>query len=307
MDQTKEKNRIIVGCLCAAGSEIIFGLSYIFTKNVTTENIHMFTLLGWRFVIAAATMTICIGLGIIKINFKNKSIKPVLRAALFVPCLYFIGETIGIRYTTASESGVFLSCTSVASIAASTLILKKKPTRNEVVGIVTTLIGVLITVVVVGVSARFSLLGYAFLLMGVISFALYAVFSRKAIAYSEAEITYIMLIAGAVVYGLCACIEAYENGTMKALILLPFHDHSFLIAVLYQGIGCSIFAFFMSNMAIARIGVNRTSSFYGVSTVVSIFAGALFLHEMFTWGQWIGAGIIILGIYIANKQGLLQR
>ena len=32
-------------------------------------------------------------------------------------------------------------------------------------------------------------------------------------------------------------------------------------------------AFFLSNVAIFKIGVNRTSSFIGVATVVSIIAG----------------------------------
>ena len=41
-------------------------------------------------------------------------------------------------------------------------------------------------------------------------------------------------------------------------------------------------SFFMSNVAISRIGVNRTSSFIGVSTVVSIISGALILGESFT-------------------------
>lgn len=56
----------------------------------------------------------------------------------------------------------------------------------------------------------------------------------------------------------------------------------FGMAVLYQGVGCSVLAFFLSNVAIARIGVNRTASFIGVSTVVSIAAGALLLGERFT-------------------------
>ena len=76
----------------------------------------------------------------------------------------------------------------------------------------------------------------------------------------------------------------------------------FLSAVLYQGVGCSVFAFFLSNAAISRIGVNRASSFIGLSTVVSILAGILILEESFSVYQCIGAAVIVIGIYIANMQ-----
>ena len=73
-----------------------------------------------------------------------------------------------------------------------------------------------------------------------------------------------------------------------------------MIAILYQGIGCSVIAFFLSNIAISKIGVNRTASFIGISTVVSIVAGALILKENFSVYQLIGTIVIIMGVYVAN-------
>ena len=84
------------------------------------------------------------------------------------------------------------------------------------------------------------------------------------------------------------------------IVFLPFKNSSFLIAIFYQGVGCSVLAFFLYNVAIAKIGVNRTSSFIGVSTVVSIIAGVLLLGENFSAYQIIGVIIIITGVYIAN-------
>ena len=65
-------------------------------------------------------------------------------------------------------------------------------------------------------------------------------------------------------------------------------------------------SFFMSNVAISRIGVNRTSSFIGVSTVVSIISGALILGESFTMFQIAGALIIIAGVYTANSREIFN-
>ena len=294
------KNKTLIGCLCALGCEVLFGLSYVFTKQAT-ESAGAFELLGWRFLTAFLVMTVLVITGIVKINLKGKKIKSLLLVALFSPVIYFIGETVGIANTSASESGVFLACIPVVSLVASSLILKKKPTKWQSVGIAVTLIGVLVTVFAAGASASLSVTGYLFLTIAVISYALYSVFVEKAAGFTEAEITYMQLCAGAMVFVVTALVKGFANGTVAELIALPFNNIHFLIAILYQGIGCSILAFFMSNAAIARIGVNRMSSFIGASTVVSILAGMLILGELFSLAQFVGAVIIIAGIYTANS------
>lgn len=299
MTVIKRQNNAFTGCLCALGCEILYGLSYIFTKQAT-ESVSAFALLGWRFFIAAIIINICVLLGVIKINIHGKPIKSILSVALFSPCIYYIAETLGISNTTASESGVFLACIPVVSLVASTLILKKKPSKTQITGILFTLAGVIVTVFAASEHSSLSLTGYISLLIAVISYALYSVFVDKAYVYTEAEITFVMLMSGAVLFIFLAFAEAASKSTISELLLLPFKNKNFIIAVLYQSIGCSVLAFFLSNAAISRIGVNRTSSFIGASTVVSIIAGALFLNESFTKYQLLGAVVIIIGVYTAN-------
>lgn len=299
MKNTKNTKNTLIGCLCALSCEMLFGFSYLFTKNATASA-SAFALMGWRFLIAIIVMGICSATGLMKIELRGKSLKPLLTVALLSPVIYFIGETFGISLTTASESGAFLACIPVASVVASTLILKKKPTKQQFTGILVTLAGVLITVFAVGGSTSFSAGGYAMLTIAVIAYALYSVLVEKAADYSGAEVTFVMLTVGAVVFITAAIIEALKSGTLSTLVALPFRSTGFLIAVLYQGIGCSVLAFFLSNVAISKIGVNRTSSFIGVATVVSIIAGVLILHEKFSVIQTVGAAIIIAGVYIAN-------
>ena len=297
----KNVNDVRIGCLCAISCETLFGFSYLFTKNATAHASEL-SLLGWRFFIALIVMGICALVCIIKINLKGKSLRPLFAIALFSPVIYFTGETFGISNTTASESGAFLACIPVMSLIASSLILKKKPLRIQVIGILITLAGVLITVFAVGVSSSLSITGYAALFIAVISYALYSVFVEKAEGYTGEEITFVMLFAGAILFVIMALIESISSGDVAGLVKLPFNNSSFLIACLYQGIGCSVLAFFLSNIAIAKIGVNRTSSFIGIATVVSIVAGVLILKEPFTLFQIIGVVLIITGVYIANSK-----
>lgn len=206
-------NNVLTGCLCALGCETLYGLSYMFTKQAT-ELASPFALWGWRFLIAFITMSAMVICGFIKIDLRNKDIRPLIMVALFSPCIYFIAETIGISQTTASERGVFLACIPVVSLMASTLLLKQRPTKLQIIGIFVTLIGVITTVFAVGSSSSLSVIGYACLLGAVISYALYCVFVDKASNFTGAEITYIMLAAGAMLFAIFALTEAYIDGML---------------------------------------------------------------------------------------------
>ena len=296
-----QKSSLFLGSLAAAGCEILFGLSYVFTKQAASES-GVSALLGWRFFVAIAVMSLFIAFRIVKVDFRNKSLKAILAVALWNPCIYFAMETVGIRYSSASESGVMLACIPIVSLAASALFLGRAPTARQTAGILVTLIGVVITVLVSSASALFSVKGYLALAAAVVSYALYSVSVEKADNFTAFEITYIMLIAGGLLFIPSACVDAAIHGSFDELMLLPLSSMHFLSAVLYQGVGCSVFAFFLSNAAISRIGVNRASSFIGLSTVVSILAGILILEESFSVYQCIGAAVIVIGIYIANMQ-----
>ncbi len=296
---TVRKN-LIIGCLAAISAEALFGLSYVFIKGAMSIASPL-ALLGWRFIVAALVMSLLAFLGILKINLKGKSIKPILMVAVFNPVIYLIFEAVGIKYTTASESGAFLACIPVGALIASTIILKEKPHGKQVLGILITLAGVLITVFAVGATSSLYVSGYLALLAAVISYSLYTVFVDKASAFSGTEITYMMLICGAVMFSILSVGEAYINHSLYELITLPVKEPRFLIVVTYQAIFCSIIGFFLANISIEKIGVNRAASFLGVSTVVSILAGTIALKETFTLYQVIGSAIIIGGVYIANS------
>ena len=293
------KKALFTGCLCAAVCEILHGMSYAFTKQ-STNAAGVFFILGWRFLIAAAVMTVCIAAGLIKVRFKGKPLLPLLRVILLCPCVYFLGETLGISRTTSTECGIFVACIPVISLIASALILKNRPSRLQVAGIVTTLVRMVTCVTAVGMTSSLSVPGYLFLSMGVISYSLYFIYVEKASVYTSMELAYAMQVSGAALFTALALLEAVHDGNVGTLVALPFRDRAFLIAVLYLGIGCSVFAFWLSNAAIEKLGVNRAASFIGVATLVSVLTGTLMLREPLTPVQIVGAVLIVLGVYMAN-------
>ena len=88
--------------------------------------------------------------------------------------------------TTASESGAFLACSPVVALIMSSLILKEWPSRWQVVGVATTLIGIIIAVYfAAGGSTNFSLSDTSFLGLAVVSYALYCVDVEKASQFTS--------------------------------------------------------------------------------------------------------------------------
>ena len=294
------RNKNVTGILCSIGCSVVYGLSFLFSKQATNLASPLW-LLGWRFVTAFLALNLLRTAGLVRVRLKGKDLRPLALIALLCPVVYFIGETYGIRFTTASESGAFISCIPVASLAASALVLRKKPTRRQVAGIFIAMAGVLITVFALGITSTLSVPGYAFLTLAVVSYALYGVYVERSKGFTGMEITYAMLAAGAMCFAALALADAARAGQAGELLALPFRNRTFLTAVLYQGIGCSILGFFLSNAAIALIGMNRTVSFAGVNTLVGVLSGAVFLHERFTAAQALGAAVILAGVYIANS------
>lgn len=294
-----EKKRMIKGSLCAIFCEILFGLSYLFTKHATSS-VGALTLLSWRFMTAFLVLSLCAATGVIKINLKGKKLWPLFLIAILQPVIYFTGETVGIRLTTASESGALLAVIPVVTLMASMVVLRQKPTKLQTAGICVTMAGVMVCVLSKGMEASFNLIGYIMLFVAVVSYSLCSVFSQKAASFSSAEKTYVMAALGAAVFTSAALIQSVCSHSVLEFLTAPFTDISFLTAVLYQGIGCSVAAFLLYNLAIAYIGSNRSASFVGISTVVSVLAGVFFLRESFSPFQAAGVLLIIGGVYLAN-------
>ena len=274
-------------------------MSYAFTKQ-STGTAGVFFILAWRFLLAAVVMTAGISFGIVKVRFGGKPLMPLFAVVFLCPGVYFLGETLGISRTTSTECGIFVASIPVISLVASALLLKKRPSALQVAGIVIALVGMLSCVAAAGLTSSFSPSGYCFLTIAVLSYSLYFVCVEKAAVYTGAELTYAMQLTGAALFTVLALLEAVHDGRVGELAALPFRDTSFLTSVLYLGIGCSVFAIWLSNEAIERLGVNRAASFIGVATLVSVLTGTLMLKEPLTPLQIFGAILIVLGVYLAN-------
>jgi len=293
----------IIGVLCAIGAAVLYGFSFLFSRQ-WAQLVSGFTLLSWRFLFAFAAMTILAVLKVLPIRWRqlwSRQLLPLLLLAFFHPILYFLGEFFGIALTTASESGTIISIIPIVTLLLSARLLKEPPTKAQAVGVCLSVAGVVGIVLARGSAASFHLLGYVLLLGAVLAYSLFSVISRKLADFTSVEKTYVMAAVGALGFTLCAAVEHLAAGTFVSFITLPFLDLNFLLGELYLGVGCSVVGFIMSNFAISSIGPGRAASFAGLTTIISVLAGVLLLAEPFSLLQGVATVAVIAGVYLANR------
>lgn len=298
MHRTMDKNQAL-GVMGALSAALLFGFSFLAVKVAVTQA-SVLTVLGWRFFLAFIAMSLCAALGIFKLRFRGKSLWPLVVMALCQPILYFVLETLGIQMTTASESGTIMACIPLVTLLLMPVLAHEQPTRRQWASIGISVAGVILVGVTKGMQASFSFSGYLLLILATVSDAAFLNLSRRAAGFTGVEKSYVMAGMGALAFTAAALVEHGRAGTLGAFLQLPLRNRAFLLSILYLSVGCSVLAFILRNVGVARLGPGRTGSFAGITTLVSVFAGVLLLGEPFSPLQGVGTLLVLAGIYGAN-------
>lgn len=285
------------GIIYATITSTLYGLSFMVTKGAT-DSLGVFELLGPRFLLALVVMMLLKITGVIKLTITKEKLLSYLPVTLIFPLTYFISETYGIMMTTAGESGIIIASIPLVTLLISSVVSKAIPKRNEVIGIIMTLIGLLMIVLSAGLSVSLNLPGYLLLFVAVLSYAMYTILVFSKTSVTATEKTFLSILTSTVVF---VILGFFESGSLLNFIR-PFRELNFLVPILYLGLLSTVVAFFFNMLSIEHLGASRAASFEGLTTFVSIISGVLFLKEPFGLYQGISALLIIAGIIIANLE-----
>lgn len=275
----------------------IFGFSFLFSK-LAMDVAEPFVLLAVRFLTAFVVMHILRTLKIVPCELKGKDLKPLILLGIYQPVIYFICESYGIRETSSSFAGIIIALIPIAGVVLGGLILRERPTAAQMFFSVLSVAGVIVMTAVDGMGT-FQWKGFLFLLGAVLSGAMFSVHSRSiADKFTAFERTYVMFGIGTAVFVLMA---ALRIGTDVQLWIRPLTNGGFWISILYLACVSSVGAFLLLNKALDVLDVTRSLVFANVTTVISVLAGVLILHEHFSAVQAIGIVMVIIGVYGVNR------
>ncbi len=295
-----KNNKRVMGTLAALIPNIIFGFSFLFSKTAL-EVAHPLVILAARFSMAFLFLNILWLFGAVKINLRGKNLKNVVLMAFAQPLLYFIFELYGINATSSAISGVIISLVPIGVIILSTVFLREKPTKLQVVCSVISIAAVMGISILSDNGAGNTLKGVVLLLCAVVCAAVFNILSRKESKnFSPEERTYIMFAVGTVGFNIIAV--TVLGASYKDMIAAAFSSPQFLWSVGFLAILSSVAAFLLYNYATTLIDAVRAASFSNIITVVSLLAGVFILGEQLSVYQLLLGFAVIAGVYGANRQ-----
>jgi drug/metabolite transporter (DMT)-like permease len=277
-------------------------MSFLFTKRAL-EAASAFKLLSFRFLLAFLVMSLLIALRIIKVDYKNKPVKDLLIASLAQPVIYFIFETYSIKFTSSSYAGLFIALIPISVSLMGIYFLKEMPNKMQWFFILLS-VGVVFIMLngLTSSQGRSLILGTLFLFAAIAAASLFSIYSRKISTetdFTSMELTYFMMGMGALVFNSIALILDIVNNNMGNFFS-PLFNRNFVVSVVYLGLLSSVVAYYLMNYTLSRLPASRSSVFANLSTIVSIAAGVVILHEKFYLYHLIGSAMILAGIIGTN-------
>jgi drug/metabolite transporter (DMT)-like permease len=206
----------------------------------------------------------------------------------------------GLKYTTASNSALFISLSPL--FAALILALSEKTGIRfpAAAGLLLSTVGVYLIIRSNsdGISfSRHDILGDVLTLFAAVLWALYTIRARPLLKkYAPIKITAYSMAAG-------------------ALMLLPIGASDLVSqpwrAISWKSWGAFCFSTFISAGVaftwwydgVKRIGVTRTVVYHYLVPFIAVLFAALFLRERITLFQVIGGAMILAGVYLVQKRG----
>ncbi len=294
MKDNQRKNLAVIFTLMANS---IFGFSFLFSKQALAFTTP-FVLLAVRFTVAFALLNIMLLTGKFSLHLKGKRVGLLLVLGLIQPVAYFICENYGVRLLPTSLIGTLLALLPIVSLVAARIFLKERARTSQVVFSLLSVAGVFLTTLHQA-PGDFSWAGFFLILGAVVAGIIFTVLSRGiAHEFSAFERTYVMFALGSAVFTAIALIQS--AGNVQEMILIPLGHGEFWVSILFLAGLSSVGAFMMLNYAMTHLSVARTTIFTNITTVITILAGVMILHESFDVYQAIGSVIIIVSAYMVN-------
>lgn len=224
---------------------------------------------------------------------------------LFQPFLYFIFETYTYQsFDSPTIAEALLSTQPVLAPIFALVLLRERITRNNIIGILLSTVGMLI-LLLVG-SNNFALGNPWGILLAFLTVSMsvsYSVILRRVPSrYSPLTIVfYVQLFSLCLFYPLWGFTEAGQLLHTLHSTLYTLHQATPLLAVLYLAIFASVAAFVLFCYTVRQIGVTRANVFNNVRPIFTALLMWLAFDEVLPAWKIVGIIIIILGLFISQR------
>lgn len=291
---TKNKFRVYGAVLLAM---IFWAFSFIWYK-IANESFRPVTIVFFRLVISVVLLSsyLLIKKKFRKVRRSDRGLFLIL--ALFEPFSYFIGESFGLTYVSATVGSVIISTIPVFAAIGAWIIFKERLRWINYVGIILSFTGVIIFLVNKDGTLSFNTRGIALLMLAVISATGYNLtLSRLVGKYSPVLIVNIQNCIGSVLF-----LPIFLISDLHHLIHTPVH-FSAMVPVIELAVFASCGAFILFAFSVRNMGVTRANVFTNFIPLFTALFSFFILGDRLTIQNGAGMVVVITGLILSQING----
>jgi drug/metabolite transporter (DMT)-like permease len=206
---------------------------------------------------------------------------------------------LGLQWTTALNAGLINSAGPMLTLIAAFFFHRERAAPMQILGLLVSLAGVLVIVLRGDPAALLHLAvnrGDLTLLIGVATWSIYTVLLPGA----PQELSPVALLAVLFAIGAATVLPLHLLESWLGRPLPVTRDAA--LGYLYVGLFPAVIAFFGWNRGVGAIGAHRASLFSYLMPLFSAGLAYAFLGEEIALYHLVGAGLILFGIFLANRR-----
>lgn len=287
-------NKKTIGHLAALLTIIIWGTTFISTK-ILLVGFQPVEILFFRFVMGFIVL-----LMLSPKRLKTASRKEELTfavAGLCGICLYYLLENIALTYTLASNVGVIISVAPFFTAILAHLVIKseEKLRLQFFTGFIVAMVGIVL-ISFNGQELELKPIGDLLAIVAALVWAFYSILTRKINSFGYPVI---LTTRRTFFYGILFMIPTLFFFDFQ-LDLSRFGELTYLLNILYLGLGASALCFVTWNFAVKELGAVKTSVYIYMVPVITVLTSVLILHEQLTALASIGTILTLIGLFLSE-------
>ena len=276
---------------------IFWSFSFIWFK-IANKTFHPITIVFIRLLFSVIIMTVFLVVTGNYMKIKKGDRKLFLMLAVFEPFFYFLGESFGLTYVSATVCSVLIATIPVFATIGAWLIFKEKLKTINYAGIIISFIGVLVFILNIDGSLSFEIKGLGLLLLAVLSAVGYNLtLSRLVENYSAVYIVNVQNLIGAVLF-----LPLFLIFDFKSFISTPFSFNMFR-PIIELSIFASCGAFILFAWSVRNMGITKANVFSNCIPVFTALFSFILMGEKLTIQNISGMIIVIAGLLMSQMSG----
>lgn len=283
-----------IGHFAAFLTIIIWGTTFISTK-ILLADFQPVEILFFRFVMGFLVLLIIYPRRLKEVNLKQEI--TFAAAGLCGICLYYLLENIALTYTMASNVGVIISIAPFFTAILAHLFMKseEKLRINFFIGFTVAMAGIIL-ISFNGSKLALNLMGDFLAIIAAFVWACYSILTRKISSFGYPVI---LATRRTFFYGILFMIPALFFFDFQ-IGLSRFANMTYLLNILYLGLGASALCFVTWNFAVKILGAVKTSIYIYMVPVITTITSVLILKEPVTWISAIGTLLAVVGLFLSE-------